>query len=401
MDADTADRQQVANRLGVEQSQLAAWEGLGVLHEDAGGGFDAEQIERARLLRFLGERGFPPTAVVEVSRDEGDLLERFVDHIGRTRSLGTPVDEAAAATGIDDRLVARLRAAAGVEDERELFDDDIDMLRVLGEALELGLPEDALVQIVRVFADALARVAEAECRLFHFYVHEALRSSGQSGRELVEATQAISGPLRDVIEPTILYFHRKAWERALREDLTLHLARGDQTSRSPVATMNVAVLFVDVSGFTPLTDVRGDSVAADVLDRFSTVVRTAAAHSDGRIVKQIGDEFMLAFPTASAAVAFGIDVRQRAQAAELPYLRMGAHVGTALYRDGDYVGATVNLAARATSEAGPGDFLVTREIREASVDVLGRVAFESLGERHVRGVGDDLELYLVTQNAVV
>lgn len=396
MDAHRPDRLQVAERLGGEQSQLVAWESLGLLHQHPGGGFDAGQIERARPLHFLGQRGFPPAAVTDASRDEGDLLERFVDHIGRTRPLGTPVDHAAAAAGIDDRLVARLRAAAGLEDEHELFDDDIDMLRVLGEAVALGLPEDALVQIIRAFADALTRVAEAECRLFHFYVHEELRSSGQSGRELVEATQAISGPLREVIEPTILYFHRKAWERALREDLTLHLSRNDDTSPSPVATMNVAVLFVDLSGFTPLTDTRGDSVAADVLDRYSTVVRTAAAHSEGRIMKQIGDEFMLAFPTATAAVAFGVDVRQRANAAELPRLRMGAHVGTPLYRDGDYVGATVNLAARVTSEAGPGEFVVSRATRDFCRDGLApSVTFESLGERRVRGVGDHLELYLV------
>ena len=90
MYADRADRQQVVDRLGVEQSQLVGWVSLGLLHQHPGGGFDADQIERARLLHFLAQRGFPPTAVTEVSRDEGDLLARFVDHIGRTRPGSPP-----------------------------------------------------------------------------------------------------------------------------------------------------------------------------------------------------------------------------------------------------------------------------------------------------------------------
>lgn len=55
-----ADREQIADRLGMGQSQLAKWESLGLLHEHAEGGFDANQIERARLLHFLGQRGSRP-----------------------------------------------------------------------------------------------------------------------------------------------------------------------------------------------------------------------------------------------------------------------------------------------------------------------------------------------------
>jgi len=53
-----------------------------------------------------------------------------------------------------------------------LDDDDVRALATLKLAEEAGFPEDALVQLARVYADALARVAEAEVRLFHFHVHE-------------------------------------------------------------------------------------------------------------------------------------------------------------------------------------------------------------------------------------
>lgn len=87
------------------------------------------------------------------------------------------------------------------------------MVRGLRVALEMGMPPEALLQLTRVLNDALTRVAETETRLFHFYVHEQLRSQGLTGANLNAATDELSGPLKELIEPAILYFHRKAWQR--------------------------------------------------------------------------------------------------------------------------------------------------------------------------------------------
>src|SRR2546427_581624 len=85
-------------------------------------------------------------------------------------------------------------------------------------------PEEALFQVVRVYVDARGRVAEAEAHLFHFYVHERLKDAGLSGPEVVAATEVASGRMRALIEPAVLYFHRRGMARALREDMLLHLA---------------------------------------------------------------------------------------------------------------------------------------------------------------------------------
>ena len=104
--------------------------------------------------------------------------------------------------------------------------------------------------------------------------------------------------------------------------------------------------------------------AARVVDRFSEIVRRNAATCDGQVIKQIGDEFMLAFPTPAAAVRFGVGMHTSAAAESgFPALRVGAHSGAVLYREGDYVGANVNLAARVTSAAGTGQFVVTPAVR--------------------------------------
>ena len=102
-------------------------------------------------------------------------------------------------------------------------EDDVAMLRSCKVALEAGFPEEALTQVLRVYADALGRVAEAESRLFHFYVHQRLKAAGLSGLELVDSVQASGDRITPLMEPAILYFHRKAMSRAARRVCVLGL----------------------------------------------------------------------------------------------------------------------------------------------------------------------------------
>ena len=110
------------------------------------------------------------------------------------------------------------------------------MARLVATALKFGFPLEALLQIVRVASDSLGRVSEAMVRLFHVHVHEQLRAQGLSGPELMAATQNLADPMSDLVEPTVMYLHRKAWERANREDMILHLleeAWGDLALTGP------------------------------------------------------------------------------------------------------------------------------------------------------------------------
>jgi len=221
---------------------------------------------------------------------------------------GHSLDEVSNLAGIEPELVQRLWIAAGLSDQPEAYDEDIAALRWMARTLELGLPAEALLQVVRVLADALGRVAEAETRLFHIYVHERLRADGLARADLVDATRSISQPLLDLADPTLLYFHRKARERAVREDMVLHLAEDVVTPASTAGLLPIAVVFVDLASFTPMTEAMGDIAAAHVVERFSDVVREATGQIGGRVIKQIGDEFMIVLPSADAAVRCGLDI---------------------------------------------------------------------------------------------
>src|SRR2546425_202729 len=300
--------------------------------------------------------------------------------------------------GMDSGSVRRFWEAAGLGDRGDLRDEeDVQALKAIRVLVEAGFPEEALVQLAHVYADALGRVAEAEARLFHFYVHERLKATGMSERELTQASDAARGQTAPLIEPLILYFHRKGLERAVREDAVMHLQE-DVGLASPAelpGQLSAAILFVDLASFTPMTVAMGDQMAADVLERFSRIVREAVTRWEGRVVNHIGDAFMLTFPEPRSAVACALEIEQRtAEEPQFPAVRSGLHWGQVLYREGDYLGVTVNVAARVAAEAQRHQVLVTAPVRREAAG-LSDVEFVPLGTRRLKGLTDEVELFQV------
>ena len=152
------------------------------------------------------------------------------------------------------------------------------------------------------------------------------------------------------------------------------------------------MLFIDLASFTPLTATMGDQTAADVLRRFSNSVRSCATRHAGRISKQIGDAFMLTFSEPTDAIEFGLAMERVVDTEpQFPALHIGAHYGSVLYREGDYVGATVNLAARVAVASASGQFLITEDLHDAIGD-RADVRFTLLPPRRLKGLRDPIRL---------
>ena len=149
----------------------------------------------------------------------------------------------------------------------------------------------------------------------------------------------------------------------------------------------------DLARFTALTEAMGDSTATDVLDRFSDLVRRSVTAHGGRIVKQIGDAFMIVFADAASAVVCALDVRDAA-VAEPQFLgtRQGIHWGPTLYREGDYYGATVNVAARIVAEAAADRVLVSHAVR-TELGAVDDVELVAAGRRTLKHVADAVEVF--------
>jgi class 3 adenylate cyclase len=151
--------------------------------------------------------------------------------------------------------------------------------------------------------------------------------------------------------------------------------------------------FVDLSGFTALTEAHGAEAAADLVDRFTMLVR-GALESHGRFVDRIGDAAFVVCPTADEGVAFVMHLFDDvAREADFPVLRAGLHHGEALERHDSFYGSTVNLAARVAARAGGGQVVATKQVAAAA---RGHGLFvESLGNISLRNVREPVELFLL------
>jgi adenylate cyclase len=397
--AASVTRDELAAAVRVDPAHVERWHALGLT---VGGPdrFPFVDLERARLIRYAEHRGIDAADVALACQSE-DLVTQFLELLanGEPR-LGLPIGDAAAAVDLAPDVFQRIWVASGLSDQDDAYDEDITALRWIRTVLAAGLPEDALVQLIRVFADALGRVADAESRLFHYYVHEPLRAAGLEGEALTDATAAVSERLVGLAEPAILYFHRKAFERALRDDFVLHLKEATKPPGPELGEMEVTIMFVDLSGFTPLTESMGDATAARLIERFSDLVRLTARRHQGKIVKQIGDEFMLVFDDPARAIACGIEIGDTIRSEpRFPGVTIGAHHGAVLYREGDYIGTNVNIAARVTALARRHQMLVTEPIANAAHNLAGH-ELVPIGAHSLKGISEEVELFEVRRTAL-
>jgi class 3 adenylate cyclase len=151
-------------------------------------------------------------------------------------------------------------------------------------------------------------------------------------------------------------------------------------------TQELTVAFTDLEGFTRFTDERGDEAALALLEGHLKAVGPIVRGRDGRIVKHLGDGFMLSFPRGDAAVQAAIELVEL-DTAPLR-VRAGLHRGEVAVSRNDLVGNVVNIAARVTEQATGGRVLATVAVRREAGDLPGvtwsrgrRVRLKGLSER--------------------
>lgn len=163
----------------------------------------------------------------------------------------------------------------------------------------------------------------------------------------------------------------------------------DQDTREMTgATTDCAtVAFIDLAGFSAITDVYGDAAAIATLDIFEGMVRDAL-EDHAPPIKWMGDEVMLSFPEPSVAIeALGKLLSACRDDPRLPLTRTGVHHGPVVWRANDLFGSTVNISARISALAGPGQLLATRLVADSAsaagilVRDLGETALRSLPQR--------------------
>jgi adenylate cyclase len=377
----------VARRLDVPVATLRRWVKDGIVPL-GNGRWTPAAVAQARIIARLRERGHPLDELREAARS-GRLAYGYLEDLFpapvRTRSLEEAVEE----TGLEPALIERIWTAAGFSSEslERIDEEDLQLLRYMAAVLDAGFPLVAFLQLVRVYGQALAKIADAEVKLFHLYVHEPLMRDGVPGLEIAEEMEGLAAELLPLASPIMDRVHQRALQHFVSQDVVGHLeveGAGDDLGR-----LRVGIAFADLAGYTRLTEEAGEEEALDIVERFVEAVEETLP-DDARVIKTIGDEVMVVGADPSALVDWAVGF-QALNAGRRPRPRIGIHCGEVLYRDGDYYGRAVNLASRVGARAAGGEVLATRPVVEAAGSHL---AFEPIGEVKLKGFKEATDLFL-------
>jgi adenylate cyclase len=158
-----------------------------------------------------------------------------------------------------------------------------------------------------------------------------------------------------------------------------------------------AMCFLDITGYTRLTEERGDEAAADLAARLAGLVRRSSQEHGGTAVKWLGDGVMFYFREPGDAVLAAVEMVEVVGRHGLPPAHVGIHAGPVVFQEGDYFGRTVNLAARIAEYARPGEVLVSQDVVDAGHGEP--VAFTEIGPVELKGVAGTLRLYVARRSA--
>ena len=381
---------QVAARAGVSAATVRRWVAKGLVpgHD---GRWTPAAAAYVRVIARLRARRHSLEDIKRAS-DNGQLAIGPIENLLSASETKHTLREVTRATGVSAELIKRIYATMGLGavPVEALSDEDLEMIGYASAVLNAGFPLPAFLQLLRVYGQVVAQIADAEVRLIHLYVHEPLMRAGVPNVEIADEMEGLTRAVLPFAAPFMNYLHGRLLSQFVEQDMIGHMEAylGDDPLEE--GRLRVAIAFADLAGYARLTVERGDEAALHAVERFAKAV-SATLPLDARVIKTLGDEVMVIGSDPAALTLWAVDL-QNSTAAGDPPPRIGVHYGEVLYRDGDYYGREVNQAARVVARAGGGEVLVTRAVVDmaAGIDTLH---FNRIGEVRLKGFSEPTELF--------
>jgi adenylate cyclase len=382
--------QEAAELAGVSTSTLQRWARARVIPLQ-GGVWTRSAAAQARVVARMRERGHSLSELRSAVR-EGRLAFGFIEDLLPEPGRDYSPAEVAERAGLEEALVERLMALLGTPTtlQRRLTEEDAEAMERIGQVLATGFPLVALLQLVRVYAQSIRKIADSEVRLFHLYVHEPLIREGVASLEMAEEMEGLVKALMPLAMPLMEYIHTRYLRFYIEQDVVGHM-EAELGGARQLGRVQMAFCFVDLTGFTRYTEEEGDEEALDLVERFVETVE-ATLPTDALVVKTIGDEVMIVSPDPVMLTEWAVGFLSLFPARPQP--RVGLHYGRAVYRDADYFGTDVNLTHRVVARALGGEVLVTAAVVDA-VGASGYLVFDPIGEVELKGFPQPVELFVV------
>ena len=152
------------------------------------------------------------------------------------------------------------------------------------------------------------------------------------------------------------------------------------------------VLFTDIVASTRHAAATGDERWRAVLHRFDELTVELTERFGGTVVESTGDGHLITFDGPTQAIRCAEALRADVEALGIE-IRAGIHTGECELRDNNIGGIAVHIAARIVGQAGAGEILVSRTVRDLVVG--SGTGFEDRGSVELRGVPGTWQLLAV------
>ena len=387
-------RTDAAERAGVDPSYIDRLLSLGIFAPEQPDAFSPGDVRRVLMAKSLEDAGIPLEAVA-AALQRGALSLSFLDAAAYERfaaMAGETFQQVSDRTGVPLDLLMVIREAIGMAqpspDDR-LREDEMAIVPFLEFQVAEGFRHSAIERLIRVQGDSTRRITEQEAAWWASEVMEPAMKAGKGPEEIAAPELADrSTPLAE--RAVLAMYHAqqaRAWTaniiegfEAMMETASIH----SRLERLP------AICFLDISGYTRLTQERGDDAAADMVSTVSRLVQRSSVQHGGKPIKWLGDGVMFYFGDPGRGVRAALEMVDGLATAGLPPAHVGLHAGPVLYQEGDYFGQTVNLSARIADYARSGEVLVTHAVADDCQDKA--VTFADIGQVDLKGVAGPVHL---------
>jgi class 3 adenylate cyclase len=390
---------ELAAKAGVSPEEVERLVTFGILvPRDGSRPFRAIDALKIRVARACEEGGLPMAGMAEAVR-AGLLSFAFVESWPFERwSSRRPQThlELADEVGLSFEAIQRLVEAFGFarpEPKDVVVEAERPIALLAGRVVELEIVDEAgLARLGHVYAEAFRRIALAETEVYHSGVEEPLLRSGLGESRTMELASSFSPALTGMLDDAVMAAYRRQQELTWTEHQIEHVEQAlEDAGVSLPATPPTAMCFLDLSGYTRLTEEHGDQEAAALAVRLSDIVQQRSRLHGGEAVKWVGDGVMFRFRDPSGAVVSSLDMVEEIPAAGLPAAHVGVAAGPVIRQGGDYYGRTVNLASRISDRAGGGQVLVSEPVVEMA-SIRG-VTFVRIGPVELKGLRAPIDLF--------
>ena len=390
---------ELAERSGSSVQRVRELERVGILVREGDGRFSAKDVHRVRLMQAFEEAGIDPQGIARGIAAGKLGYENIGLLLPESAAFSTSYEEIARESGRSPEAIRRLVREFGLaqaDSQMRLRDDDAEMLRELLDVWGAA-EDDELARLARAYGQNIRRLVASDLGIANSSVFARLREGGLQDADLRAAAGKLGVSVMALGERMTLWLRSRHLEHEVisatvqgTEEYLQELGEVAEPARRPPA-----IAFLDLTGYTAVTEESGDEAGAELANRLAALVNAAALPRGGRPVKWLGDGVMFHFPDATAAVLTGLDLVEQTPSAIEVRARVGANAGRVIFRDGDYFGRTVNIASRIADYARPGEVLVSEEVKQQWHG--DGVAFQLIGPVALKGLKDEITLYSATR----